>query len=228
MTATSESGASAAVMTALGAFSGSILTTLLAVTALELSLAATIPMVIFALVLPFGLAFFTTTGKTARLRLVFLVVIVAPLVVGGALRMSDDRMPPLSGASYGSAPLTEFQLKHGIGPVTEELGISGIDSALVAEGEQLFRRQCASCHKLDERLVGPALRDVANRRSPEYMMNMILNPAEMVQRHPEARKLLAQHLTVMTYQGVTVEQARALVEFLRFSAGQSTVQLINP
>jgi len=72
-----------------------------------------------------------------------------------------------------------------------------------------------SCHKLDEKYTGPALRDVTKRRTNEYIMNMILNPEEMTKRHPEARKLLGIHATQMTFQNVTQEDTRKLLEYLR-------------
>lgn len=113
--------------------------------------------------------------------------------------------------------LTEFELRHGIGPVTAPMTLAPLDSALAAQGQAIFRTKCQVCHKLNERLVGPALQGVTQRRTPEYIMNMILNPAEMVQRHPDARALLAQHLTIMTNQNVGLQDARALLEYLRLA-----------
>jgi cytochrome c1 len=46
-------------------------------------------------------------------------------------------------------------------------------------------------------------------------MNMILNPQEMVERHPVAKQLLAEHMTYMPNQGLTEEQARQVLEYLR-------------
>ena len=38
----------------------------------------------------------------------------------------------------------------------------------IANGKQLFK-QCAACHKLDKKAIGPALRDVTERRSMEWL-----------------------------------------------------------
>ena len=46
-------------------------------------------------------------------------------------------------------------------------------------------------------------------------MNMMLNPQEMYTRHPVAKELLGQYMTQMANLGLTVEQARAIVEYLR-------------
>ena len=114
--------------------------------------------------------------------------------------------------------LTLFELENGIGPIKEKIKIDGIDNVLAQKGSKLFDEKCAQCHKLDERYTGPALRGVTERRTPEYIMNMILNPEEMTKRHPEAKKLLAIHINQMTFQNVTHDDARAILEFLRMES----------
>ncbi len=39
----------------------------------------------------------------------------------------------------------------------------------VAAGKKLYQVHCASCHKLDKKLIGPALGNVADRRSMEWL-----------------------------------------------------------
>lgn len=115
--------------------------------------------------------------------------------------------------------ISVFELDNGIGPIKEKLSINNtIDNVMAESGKQLFDLKCAQCHKLDERYTGPALRGVTERRTPEYIMNMILNPQEMTQRHPEAKKLLAMYANQMTFQNVTEEDARKLLEFLRMES----------
>ena len=131
------------------------------------------------------------------------------------------------GASAGSQAdqasnggLTAEQLEHGVGPITAfEPG--PIDDALVATGAENFKIKCSACHKLDDRYVGPPLRDATARRSPAYIMNMILNPEEMVQKHPEAKALFAQFMTPMPNQQLTEDEARSVLEYLRSVEGES-------
>ncbi len=113
--------------------------------------------------------------------------------------------------------LTDFQMENGIGPVTEKIVLGDIDNAKVKLGEEMFKAKCAPCHKLDKRFVGPALRYVTERRTPEYILNMILNPDQMVKEHPEAKKMLAEYLSPMTNMNLTVDQAKDLLEYLRFA-----------
>lgn len=115
-------------------------------------------------------------------------------------------------------PLTPFQLENGVGPITQAIAAGPIDKAMEERGEKTFELSCSGCHKLDERYVGPPLRDVTVRRTPTYVMNMILAPDSMYSRHPEARALLAQYATQMPNLHLTETQAREVVEYLRDKA----------
>ncbi|GAB4315874.1 MAG: hypothetical protein Kow0074_03670 [Candidatus Zixiibacteriota bacterium] len=118
-----------------------------------------------------------------------------------------------SGAMTGS--LSEFEITNGIGPIKEKITLGPIDPALAAKGEAVFKTKCATCHKMDKRFTGPALGDVLERRTPEFVMNQILNPEKMAKAHPAGRKLVAEYMTIMTFQNVTTDDARALLEYLR-------------
>lgn len=134
---------------------------------------------------------------------------------GGEAGRAAETEP--AGQAPSGAALTEEEMEKGIGPIRNvELG--EIDAELAARGEERFRMLCYACHRLEERYVAPKLGDVLERRTPEYVMNMILNPMEMAQRHPEARALLAEFATQMPDQGLTEEEARAIVEYIRSEA----------
>jgi cytochrome c551/c552 len=129
----------------------------------------------------------------------------------------NESAPPVDPESG----LTAFQLEHGIGPITEVMTVTEIDDVLADSGASSFNMKCAACHKLDERYVGPALRGVTERRSPTYIMNMILNPDEMIKTHPDARSLLAEYMTMMPNQNIQEAEARALLEHLRRSDAEA-------
>jgi cytochrome c len=132
---------------------------------------------------------------------------------------SADGGPDHGRGAAAATELTQAQLERGIGPVAHvELG--ALDHELVAEGREIFDMKCAPCHQLEGRLVGPELGDVIERRTPEFVMNMMLNPAEMVERHPTVREMLAQYYTPMPDQNLTAQDARAVLEYLR-TAGAS-------
>ena len=141
-----------------------------------------------------------------------IIAVMAFLMIGCG---SDDAgtKSQASGQSDASG-LTAEQLKNGIGPISS-VDLGPPDEALAGAGETIFQTKCGACHKMDARYVGPALGDVLTRRSPEFVMNMMLNPAEMVEKHPEVKALLAQFLTPMPNQNLTEEDARAVLEYLR-------------
>ncbi len=96
-----------------------------------------------------------------------------------------------------------------------EVKLGPIDKNLAKKGEEIFEMKCSACHKIDEKYIGPPIRGVTKRRKPEWIMNMILNPVEMTQKDPIAKQLLAEYLIQMTFQNVSKEDARALLEYFR-------------
>lgn len=113
------------------------------------------------------------------------------------------------------AELSAFELENGIGPIKEQMVLGPLDAALVEKGKGIFELKCSMCHKMDTTYVGPPLGEVSTRRTPAFIMNMILNPQEMVERHPVAKQLLAERMSFMANQGLSVDEARALLEYLR-------------
>ncbi len=140
---------------------------------------------------------------------------VSTILILGSCKQS----PPAQESAAASDGITAEQLEKGIGPVTQVHLDEDIDDDLARTGEQTFQAKCTACHKLNERYIGPALFDVTTRRAPEYIMNMILNPTEMLQKHPTAKALLAQYnFTPMADQNLTEAEARAILEYFRDAA----------
>ena len=105
---------------------------------------------------------------------------------------------------------------HGIGPVTSITLDDEINTELASQGESLFKEKCSACHKPAKRHIGPAPKGILERRSPEWVMNMILNPEEMTLKDPLAKKLLIEfNGAPMANQGLTEDQARSVLEYFR-------------
>ncbi len=104
----------------------------------------------------------------------------------------------------------------GIGPITEVKLGEGIDQKLAEEGKVVYEKNCTACHKVDKQYIGPAPKDILERRTPEWVMNMILNPTEMLQKDPLAKEVLAAaNGAIMADQNLTEEEARAILEYFR-------------
>lgn len=104
----------------------------------------------------------------------------------------------------------------GIGPITSMTFDDAINKDLAKEGETLFNAKCTACHKTDKRYIGPAMKGVYEKRSPEWVMNMILNPIEMIEKDPIAKQqFMDYNQTLMINQNLSEDEARALAEYLR-------------
>ncbi|MFY8001421.1 MAG: c-type cytochrome [Candidatus Kapaibacteriota bacterium] len=90
-----------------------------------------------------------------------------------------------------------------------------IDPALSKQGGQVFDVTCTGCHKYDEKYVGPALGQVTKRRTPEYVMNMILDTETMVDKDDTVKCMLQTYLMKMPNMQVDEKDARAVLEHLR-------------
>lgn len=124
--------------------------------------------------------------------------------------------PPPANVVAVPAELTAFQLEHGIGPVTEAMTLPAeVDAGLAGQGQVVYEQKCSGCHKMAEKYIGPALGDLLDRRTPAFAMNMILNPQEMIEKHPVVKELLAQTMSFMPNQGLTYDDARAVLEYIR-------------
>lgn len=115
------------------------------------------------------------------------------------------------------AKTTEYDLSNnGIGPVKSLELPETIDETMAATGLELFTTKCTACHKPTKKFIGPAPVGILTRRSPAWVMNMILNPDEMVKQDPDAKQLLIENNgSPMANQSLTEEEARAILEYFR-------------
>ena len=104
----------------------------------------------------------------------------------------------------------------GIGPITSVTFDDEIDMEIAKAGEAKYNAICTACHMIGQRMIGPDLTGVYERRSPEWVMNMILNPDGMLKEDPIAQALLKEYNNaIMLNQNLSEEEARALAEYLR-------------
>ena len=64
--------------------------------------------------------------------------------------------------------------------------------------------------------MGPSLGGVTERRSPEWIMNMILSPEKMIKEDPIAKQLMVEsNMAMMANQGLNEDEARSILEYFR-------------
>jgi len=116
----------------------------------------------------------------------------------------------------GNEAFEHWKENKGVGPVKSVTLASTVDQAMADAGSQIYKAKCTSCHKPDKRFIGPAPKGIFERRTPEWIMNMILNPEVMVKEDPIAKQLLMDfNLSPMANQNLTEDEARKVLEYFR-------------
>jgi len=142
---------------------------------------------------------------------ILIIGLLAACGGGSATTEENSTPPPKSMVAEEADPMEN----KGIGPI-KSVELGDIDQALVAEGLKVYESMCTACHKVDKKFIGPAPKNILTRRSPEWVMNMILNPEGMIKEDPIAKKLLVEaNGAPMANQNLTEEQARAVLEYFR-------------
>lgn len=146
--------------------------------------------------------------------LMALVTMVMLWACGGGEAKTESESstpPPKSMVEEEADPMENL----GIGPV-KSVTLEAVNQELADEGQEIFKNMCTACHKVDKKFIGPSPKGILERRSPEWVMNMILNPDEMTQNDPIAKQLLIEaNGAPMANQNLTEEQARAVLEYFR-------------
>lgn len=138
-------------------------------------------------------------------------VLVALLVFGcGDSKKKETTSEPKKEAPKSIDPKED----KGVGPV-KNIELAEIDEAMAKEGQEIFKIKCSACHKMERRFVGPLLKGITERRTPEWIMNMILAPEKMVAENEAAKKLLTEYLSPMANQNLTHDEARKILEYFR-------------
>jgi len=131
--------------------------------------------------------------------------------IGGA--KTETEKPATPSASNG---IVIDMNNKGLGPIKNLDLPDTIDQAMAATGAELYKLKCTACHKPDKKFIGPAPTGVLERRSPEWIMNMILDPEGMVKNDPIAKQLLIEYNgSPMANQNLTEVEARAVLEYFR-------------
>lgn len=148
------------------------------------------------------------------MRKIFLFSFLLTLFVlntgSNALLAKSPGMVPVGAAS--SVP----QVKDlGIGPV-KKVDLGPINQTMVEEGKVIFNNQCIVCHDLDQKKLGPALRNITLVRTPEYIMNLLVNSAQMQKENATVKELLKQYNNLpMPDPALGQAKSRSVLEYMR-------------
>lgn len=134
--------------------------------------------------------------------------------IGQKPKVETKKEEPVSDKVPASQRITLDE--KGVGKIKSLKLDPKIDQAMVKKGAAIFKTNCAACHKVDKRFIGPSPKGIMKRRSPEWIMNMILDPQLMVEQDRCAKDLLVEfNGAAMANQNMTEEQARNILEYFR-------------
>ncbi len=153
-------------------------------------------------------------------KLLLLVLSATFLVACGNKEKSGDDFAQPNTTETEETTASDYDPNKGEGKFDKvDLG-EQLDVAMADKGLAVSEVKCTSCHKMtDERLVGPGWKGVTERRTPEWIMNFITNPDPMIDKDPEVQAQLEICLVRMPNQGISDEEARQILEFMRKNDG---------
>lgn len=155
------------------------------------------------------------------MKKLFFVFATAILLAACAPQKPAENKDGADQASGKNAVAAVTDPAKGIGQVTSVTLESPLDQERVKRGLAIYEMKCQACHKLDEtRVVGPGWKDITKRRKPEWIMNMVTNVDVMLDKDPEAQKLLELCLMRMPNQNVSIGDARDILEYMRKNDGE--------
>ena len=159
-------------------------------------------------------------------KLVSIIFLGAILIACGPEKPKEKTDEEDSHESSHSEPKTNAVAENanegkGFGQVTHVTLNTPLEQERIPRGKAIYEMKCSACHRIDnQRVVGPGWKDVTKRRKPEWIMNMVTNVDVMLEKDPEAQKLLELCLTRMPNQNVSVGDARDVLEFMRQNDGE--------
>lgn len=162
----------------------------------------------------FKMKFENMKSKGSIFLAVLFVALMSACGGGSGEKKGKFAPPPKAKPMTYEEAQADWKNQKGLGPISKvELG--EIDAEMAKKGEEIYVLKCTACHAPDKEKLGPAPTDIFSRRTPEWIMNMILNPEEMAMKDPIGRGLLMKYNTVMANQGLTEADARAVLEYFR-------------
>lgn len=160
-----------------------------------------------------------------RLKLLLMIISLITISCGGnnerkdkeQTKLDDNNTIKTETSVTEETPTNGIDMSNkGIGPVKSVDISEPINLEMVKRGEAIYIAKCMACHKPQKKFIGPAPVGVLERRSPEWIMNMIMNPEEMTQKDPIAKQLLIDHNGApMANQSITETEARDILEYFR-------------
>ena len=92
------------------------------------------------------------------------------------------------------------------------------DAEIIAAGEVLFKQNCKTCHNIETRLIGPALKNVYDRRELPWIIKFVQNSTKVIQSGDEqAVALYEEYNQVMmtTFDYLSDDEVVSIVAYIK-------------
>jgi hypothetical protein len=152
-----------------------------------------------------------------RCRATYLLLITATAALSGCGSKSETpaatEQPAATAQAQDTAAAPATTSPYDAGP---RAGQQAMNAGMAAKGEKLFTAKgCVVCHGFGKVITCPDLKGVSMRRTATWLEQQILHPEVMVKQDPITRELRTHYSLPMTNQGLTPDEARAVIEFLK-------------
>lgn len=113
-------------------------------------------------------------------RLLFTVLFSGFFMFGVSQSIAQDAEGVSEDTIQATADQTEGELAQE-DAAAEGSSDATLDPAAVEQGKTLFTTNCTVCHALNEKVVGPALANVTERRTTDWLIQFISNSSKLIQ-----------------------------------------------
>jgi cytochrome c len=109
----------------------------------------------------------------------------------------------------------DAQADKGVGPF-KDVKLGPVDQMKARKGLTIFMQKCFLCHELDNKKLGPPLRNITKQETPEFILNMIVNPTGMQKENDKIKARMKEFNNLpMTDQQVSQQDALNILDYLR-------------
>ena len=112
------------------------------------------------------------------------------------------------------SPLLAFSTQNAFG----QAAAVPADAEIIAAGEVLFKQNCKTCHNIETRLIGPALKNVYDRRELPWIIKFVQNSTKVIQSGDEqAVALYEEYNQVMmtTFDYLSDDEVVSIVAYIK-------------
>ncbi|MEJ5090082.1 c-type cytochrome [Sphingobacterium faecium] len=101
----------------------------------------------------------------------------------------------------------------------------------VKEGEKIFKAKCTSCHKVDRKVVGPALKGITETKSEEWLIKWIKNSQALIASGDKDAIAIFEEYnkSVMTsFTDLSDDQIRSVLAYIKAESVEKPKDATNP